>query len=89
MLTRADLAPELERSSRAAPLDDADALAVLRSVEHVIVCRGKKTTEIPRTSASLDDLRGPTGNFRAPILQVDDRLLVGFHREALEELLGL
>ena len=31
--------------------------------------------------ARLDDLRGPTGNFRAPILKVGRRLLVGFHEE--------
>jgi hypothetical protein len=38
--------------------------------------------------ATLDDLRGPTGNFRAPMVRIGRRLLVGFHEETLRKELG-
>lgn len=88
MLEAADLVPETERSSRAAPLRDVDAQAILRSVKTVVVCRGRKTLEMPGARAGLDDLKGPTGNFRAPLLHLDDTLLVGFNRQALDKLLA-
>ena len=87
MLEAAGLVPETERSSRAAPLYDIDVQAILRSVEKVVVCRGRKAVELPGARAGLDDLKGPTGNFRAPLLHLDDTLLVGFNRQALEQLL--
>lgn len=88
MLVAAGLEPETQRSSRTAPLGDADAQAILRSVKKVVVCRGRKTVEMPGARAGLDDLKGPTGNFRAPLLHLDDTLLVGFDRQALEKLLA-
>jgi len=88
VLEAAGLVPETERSSRTAPLGDAEARAILRSVEKVVVCRGRKTVEMPGARAGLDDLKGPGGNFRAPLLHFDDTLLVGFNREALEKLLA-
>jgi len=88
VLEAAGLEPETERSSRTAPLGDADAQSILRSVKKVVVCRGRKTVEMPGARAGLDDLKGPTGNFRAPLLHLDDTLLVGFNRQALEKLLA-
>lgn len=35
-----------------------------------------------------DDFKGPTGNFRAPLLHVDDTLVVGFNRQALADFLA-
>jgi len=88
VLVAAGLEPETERSSRTAPLGDADAQSILRSVKKVVVCRGRKTVEMQGARAGLDDLKGPTGNFRAPLLHLDDTLLVGFNRQALEKLLA-
>lgn len=88
MLESADLAAEIERSSKASPLAEADAREILRSVSRVVVCRGRKTTEIPAGDASPKDLTGPTGSIRAPLVVADDTLLVGFNQEALEELLA-
>ena len=87
MLDAAGLAPETERSSRTDPLGDVEAQAILRSVETVVVCRGSKTIELSGARAELDDLKGPTGNFRAPLLHLDDTLLVGFNPQALADLL--
>lgn len=76
-----------ERSSRAEPLTDREARELLRSVERVVVARGQKTVEIGAGSAKPADLKGPTGNYRAPLVRRGKTLLVGFNREALEDLL--
>lgn len=87
MLEAANLHPETERSSRTSPLSEIEVRDLLRSVTRVIVCRGRKTLEIPADKATPKDLCGPTGNTRAPLLVADDTLLVGFNREALIDLL--
>jgi hypothetical protein len=77
-----------ERPSRSRPLTDADAKALLKDVDLVTLARGKTARTLPAREVSLDDLRGPTGNFRAPMLRVGRRLLVGWHEESLRELLA-
>lgn len=70
-------------------MTDEDARTLLASVSKVLVSKGKKILEKKPEETSLDDLRGPTGNFRAPMLRNGKTLLVGFHPEALRELLGV
>ena len=77
-----------ERPSRSRPLTDADAKALLKEVDEVTLARGKTARTLPAREVSLDDLRGPTGNFRAPMLRIGRRLLVGWHEESLRELLA-
>ena len=77
-----------ERPSKSRPLSDADARALLREVETVTLARGKSSRTLPSREVTLDDLRGPTGNFRAPMVRVGRRLLVGWHEETLRELLA-
>ena len=77
-----------ERPSRSRPLTDADARALLKDVDTVTLARGKSARTLAARGVSLDDLRGPTGNFRAPMLRVGRRLLVGWHEETLRELLA-
>jgi len=79
--TRARVAAE--RPSRKQPLTDADARALLGTVSEVVIARGKAVRKLAAKEATLDDLRGPTGNFRAPLLKVGRKLLVGFHEETL------
>ena len=79
--TRAHVAAE--RLSKKEPLSDAEARALLASVSEVVVAKGKKVRTIGAKEARLDDLRGPTGNFRSPMVKVGRRLLVGFHEETL------
>lgn len=87
MLTTHAATVATERSSKKQPLTDEDAQALLDRVETVRIARGKKIEEKPAHEASLDDLKGPTGGYRAPIVQSGQTLLVGFHAEALGELL--
>jgi hypothetical protein len=75
------------RSSRAQPLADDEVRALLGQVDTVLVARGKALREQPAAATTLDDLRGPTGGFRAPMVRRGRTLLVGFHADALAGLL--
>ncbi len=88
MLERAEAGVEQERSSRKEPLSDREARELLAGVERVLVARGRKLEELAAARARPSDLKGPTGNYRAPMLVRGRTLLVGFHPEALEDLLS-
>jgi arsenate reductase-like glutaredoxin family protein len=75
-----------ERNSRKEPLSDKEARELIASVNKVIVARGKKFEELPAAKAKIADLKGPTGNYRAPMLRKGKTLLVGFNAETLESL---
>jgi hypothetical protein len=77
-----------ERASKKHPLSDADAKALLSSVDEVVLSRGKAQRRLGAKETTLEDLRGPTGGFRAPMVKIGRRLLVGFSKDALEEALG-
>ena len=77
-----------ERMARKEPLTDKEAKALLASVSTVIVAKGKAYREMSAADATIDDLRGPTGNFRAPMIRKGKTLLVGFHPPTLDSLLG-
>jgi hypothetical protein len=83
VLDRTKARVSAERPSKKEPLSEAEARSLLASVSEVIVAKGKSVRTLAATNATPDDLRGPTGNFRAPILKVGRRLLVGFHEETL------
>jgi arsenate reductase-like glutaredoxin family protein len=76
-----------ERQSRKAPMSDADARRLLDSVSEVILWRGKTNRRLARKDATLDDLRGATGAFRAPMVRKGKTLLVGFNEEELKNLI--
>src|SRR5438874_13395491 len=71
-----------------------EALALARSVEKVVVGKGKKVVTFDMKNALPDDdtlaaqLLGPTGNLKAPTLRVGSTLLVGFSEEAYRQALG-
>ena len=76
-----------ERSSKKQPLDEREVRALLASVDEVILVRGRRAERRPARDVAPDDLRGPTGNFRAPLVRRGRTLLVGYNREALTTLL--
>lgn len=71
-----------------------EALKLARSVERVIVARGKKIVVFDMTNDPPDDdtlaahLLGPSGNLKAPTLRMGDTLLVGFGEEAYRQMFG-
>ena len=87
MLDRTKARITQERSSKSAPMTDADVKGLLAAVDEVVIARGKKAVTLAANEATLDGLKGPTGNYRAPMLRVGRKLLVGFHPDSLEALL--
>jgi len=59
---------------------------MLGKVTTVIVAKGKKATTFPAKKLKLADLKGPTGNYRAPMVLKGKTLVVGYSQEALEKL---
>lgn len=88
MLDNRGAEPAGERNSRKEPFQDDDVRALIDASETVYIARGKKVRELAAGDTQLDDLKGPTGNYRAPILKVGDHMLVGFHLETLDQLLS-
>ena len=76
------------RKAKSEPLSEKDGRSLLKEVDEVVVAKGKCARTVPARDATLDDLRGPTGNFRAPMMRIGRRLLVGFHEESLLKELG-
>jgi hypothetical protein len=72
----------------------AEALALARTANQVVVARGKKVVTFDMKADPPDDdtlaahLLGPTGNLRAPTLRRKKTLLVGFSEEAYRQVLG-
>jgi hypothetical protein len=71
-----------------------EALALARTVDRIVVARGKKETTFDMKSDPPDEdtllahLLGPTGNLRAPTLRHGKTLLVGFSATAYGKVLG-
>ena len=77
------------RPSKSHPLTDTEVRGLLKEVETVLIAKGKKVVEAKAAETKVDDLRGPTGNIRAPLVRVGKKLLVGFNPEALRGLVGI
>lgn len=75
-----------ERSTRE-PFSEAEVVALLDAVREVWLTRGRKVDERPAAAVRPDDLRGPTGGFRAPMLRRGRRLLVGFDAATVDRFL--
>lgn len=63
-----------------------EALSLAKKCGKVIVAKGKKITTFNPSQDDPKDIAaamlGPTGNLRAPTIQVGKTLLVGFNEEA-------
>ena len=76
-----------ERSARKEPLSDSEVKAILAKVSKVIVGKGKKAITFKPDEVKLADLKGRSGNYRAPIVLKGKTLVVGFSQEAFDQLL--
>ncbi|MDL2716144.1 MAG: hypothetical protein PT977_00185 [Acidobacteriota bacterium] len=88
MLDAAKARVATTRKARSEPLSDKDVHGLLKQVDEVVIAKGKSARTVPAKDVTLGDLRGPTGNFRAPMMRIGRRLLVGFHEESLRAELG-
>ena len=73
-------------------LGKKEAAAIAKAASRVIVCKGKKISDwkpAGRVSAEIvAAMLGPTGNLRAPTIQVGKIVVVGFNDEVFQEILG-
>ena len=88
MLDRTGTKAALERSTTKSPLTDADVEGLLGSVARVLIARGRSVREQTPDETTPDDLKGPSGKYRAPMLVAADALVVGFGADLMEELLN-
>lgn len=69
-------------------------MKLAKKAEQLLVSKGNKVLEVDLKNERPDDDRlvalmlGPTGNLRAPTLQVGKTLLVGFNEDTYEEVLN-
>ena len=87
MLDGAEVGIAELRSSKSRPLGDDEVASLLRQVDTVVIARGKTVRKQPAATTTADDLKGPTGGYRAPMLRRGRTLLVGFHADAIHGLL--
>jgi hypothetical protein len=76
-----------ERLARKSPMQESEAQTLLGQVEEVIIAKGKNSKRMKAKDTTVADLKGPTGNIRAPLLKKGKLLLVGFHEGELNALL--
>ena len=83
-----------EQDARREPLGRDEALALARQAGRLLVARGRKLIEIDMKRDRPDDetlaslLLGRSGTLRAPAIRRGRTLIVGFHPEAFERLVG-
>jgi hypothetical protein len=71
-----------------------EALALAKTVDQVVVGRGKKVVTFDMKNDPPDDdtlaghLLGPTGNLKAPTLRLGNTLVVGYSDGAYQQILG-
>lgn len=76
-----------ERSARKEPLSDKEVRELLKQVNTVVIAKGKKSNRFEASKVKAADLKGPTGNYRAPIVRRGKTLVVGFSPDTLDEIL--
>ena len=78
--------------ARKQPQGRAEALALARAAQQVVVAKGKKVVTLNMKKDAPDDdtlaahILGPTGNLRAPTLRRGKTLYVGFSEDVYHTL---
>jgi hypothetical protein len=81
-----------ETVSASRKLGKKEATAIAKAASRIVVCKGKKISEwrpAGKVSAEIvAAMLGPTGNLRAPTIQVGKIVVVGFNDEVFQEILN-
>ncbi len=88
MLDRNSVQVREERPARKQPLTEREVRALLRNVSDVVIARGTKAEAFKSKDVKPAMLKGPSGNFRAPLLIRGKKMLVGFSAATLEDWFG-
>lgn len=86
MLSQQSVTVRRARSSKSEPLTDEDAAQLLARVRTVRIARGRAVHSQPAGETTLEDLKGPTGGYRAPLVLRGRTLLVGFNEKELRKI---
>ncbi len=76
------------RSSKQEPMTDEDVRQLLAKVRTVRIARGRAVHSQAAADTRLEDLRGPTGGYRAPLIVRGKTLYVGYNQDLLRKLLS-
>ena len=93
-LEQGDWKVDDQSDARKDPRGRDEALRLARTVDTLIVAKGKKVVTFdmkhhpPDEETLLEHVLGPTGNLKAPTLRRGKTLLVGFSEEAYKQVLG-
>ena len=88
MLERNAVQVREERLARKEPLNEKKVRDLLRGVTEVVIARGRKTETFKTSDVKPAMLKGPSGNFRAPMLVRGKKMLVGFSADTLADWFG-
>ena len=88
MFERNDVQVREERPARKQPLAEKDIRDLLARVSQVVIAKGTKVDTHAADDVTPDMLKGPSGNFRAPMLMRGKKMLVGFSAATLEQWFG-
>ena len=84
MLERNSIQVREERPARKEPLNEREVRDLLRGVTEVVIAKGRKTESFKAKDVKPAMLKGPSGNYRAPMLVRGKKMLVGFSADTLE-----
>ena len=57
-------------------------------MKDVVIARGRARRDLKAAETELDDLKGPSGKYRAPMVVMGGTLYVGFGASVVEDLTG-
>ena len=93
-LASCDVTTSEEVDARKERFGSSDALALLNGMSTLLVAKGKKLSRVDLKKDRPDEaelaalMLGPTGNLRAPTMQIGKTVLIGFNDELYEEVFG-
>lgn len=75
--------------ARKSKIDVQQAWEIVKDAKNICVAKGKKVVNFSQVAdekeAVLKQIMGPSGNLRAPTLQINNQLIIGFNPEMYEE----
>ena len=93
-LAKVDVEAKEQQHAKKEVIDATGALALARTMNDVYAAKGKKVVHLKMKKDKPDDetltklIVGPSGNLRAPAIRKGKTLIVGFHEETYEQLIG-
>ena len=89
MFEKSNLKIETQDDARKKKIDSDSAWSLIEIADSIVIGKGKKRLTYKPEDSSKDDILkaalGRTGNLRAPAIQINKRLIIGFNEEMYKE----